>query len=145
MKVIILVALLIFLGSAEVGYPVRCVEIGDSVLGTVTDCDVISDPIPFRWTATIKAKKNLKWAGLDDVTYIYSNPDQTIVGNCTLAAPLPGAINKNDNITIEQTCYRFDPPMDKYASLVILFFYTHHDTFDDVLMYNFPIPGVNND
>jgi len=28
--------------------------------------------------------------------------------------------------------------MEKYASLLVLFFYSHHDTFDDVLMYNFP-------
>lgn len=143
MKTIICVAFLIFISSANVGYPVRCLEVGDSVLGTVTDCDVISDPLPFRWTSTIKAKKNLKWAGLDDIRYIYSNPDQTITGNCTLAAPLPGDFAKNEEIVIEQTCYRFDPPMDKYASLLLLFFYSHHDTFDDVLMFNFPIPGVN--
>ena len=35
--------------------------------------------------------------------------------------------------------------MEKYASLTILFFYTHHDTFDDVLMYNYPIPGTTID
>lgn len=27
------------------------------------------------------------------------------------------------------------------ASLAIIFFYTHHDSFDDVLMFSFPIPG----
>ena len=70
------------------------------MLGTVTDCDVKSDPIPFRWTSTIKVKKNVKWAGLDDISYIYSNPDQTITGNCSTAAPLPGNFSKNDNITI---------------------------------------------
>ncbi len=33
----------------------------------------------------------------------------------------------------------------KGATLVIIFFYTHHDSFDDVLMYKFPIPGYIND
>jgi hypothetical protein len=45
------------------------------VIGTVTDCDVSNDPLPFNWTATIKLKKACKWAGIDDIYYIYSNPD----------------------------------------------------------------------
>lgn len=56
-------------------YPVRCKEVGDSLLGTVTDCDVTHDPLPFKWTSTVKLKKNLKWAGTDDVQIIYSNPN----------------------------------------------------------------------
>ena len=43
-------------------------------MGTVTDCEVEHDPVPFKWTATIKVKKNVKWAGIDDIKYIYSNP-----------------------------------------------------------------------
>lgn len=33
----------------------------------------------------------------------------------------------------------------KGANLLVMVFYTHHETFDDVLMYNFPIPGFVND
>jgi hypothetical protein len=115
------------------------------VIGTVSDCDVVSDPLPFKWTTTFKLKKNCKWAGVDDVYIIYSNPDETIEGKCTLAAPLPGAYNKGDTITIEQTCNSFNPPLVKGANLVVMVFYTHHDSFDDVLMYNFPIPGYINE
>ena len=104
---------------------------------------MLNDPLPFHWTATIKAKKNVKWAGKDDVSYIYSNPDGTLEGNCSLATPLPGTFNKNDNITIEQTCFSFSEPLAKYANLVIMFFYTHHDSLDDVLMFNYPIPGYS--
>ncbi len=135
------IAATVFCGD---GYPVRCKEVGDSVLGTVTDCDVSHDPLPFKWTSTIKLKKNVKWAGVDDVQYIYSNPNETVAASCSLAAPLPGAYNKNDNLTIEQTCSKYDPPLFKGANLVIMFFYTHHDSFDDVLMYTFPIPGYIN-
>lgn len=115
------------------------------MIGTVTDCDVTSDPLPFTWTTTLKLKKNCKWAGLDDVYYIYSNPDQTIEGKCTTAATLPGNYSKNDNVTIQQTCTSFTPALMKGANLVVMVFYTHHETFDDVLMYNFPIPGYVND
>lgn len=106
MKVFLTLALLLACSLAtQVAYPVRCQEIGgDSVLGTVTDCDVQSDPLPFKWTATIKVKKTCKWAGLDDVSYIYSNPDDTIEGKCMTAATLPGTYSKNDNVTIQQTC-----------------------------------------
>lgn len=114
------------------------------MIGTVTDCDVMSDPLPFKWTTVIKLKKACKWAGLDDITYIYSNPDDTIDGSCITAASLPGTYNKNDNISIQQTCTSFNPPLVKGANLVVMVFYTHHETFDDVLMYNFPIPGYVN-
>ena len=109
-------------------YPIRCSEIGgDSGLGTVTDCDVKNDPFPFHWTATIRLKKNIKWAGIDDVQYIYSNPDESVEANCSLATPKVGNYSKNDNLTIEQICYRdTNPPLVKGANLVILFFYTHH-------------------
>ena len=73
--------------------------------------------------------------------YFYSNPDETVEGNCTLATPLAGNYSKNDNLTIEQTCFGFNPPLVKGASLLVLYFYTHHDSFDDVLMFNYPIPG----
>lgn len=66
---------LLALAHFTYAYPARCAEIGDSVLGTVTDCDVQHDPLPFHWTSTVKLKKNLKWAGVDDVSYIYSNPN----------------------------------------------------------------------
>ena len=136
---IILLSVL-FVSSAS--YPIRCVEIGgDSGLGTVSDCDVKNDPFPFHWTATVRLKKNLKWAGADDVSYIYSNPDETVEGNCTLATPLAGNYSKNDNLTIEQTCFSFNPPLVKGASLLVLYFYTHHESIDDVLMFNYPIPG----
>jgi hypothetical protein len=132
------------LAVAVVGYPVRCIEIGDSVLGTVSDCDVLSDPLPFHWTSTITLKKNVKWAGIDDIYYIYSNPDDTLEANCTLAAPLPGNYSRGANLTIEQTCFKFTPQLVRGANLVVMFFYTHHDSFDDVLMYNYPIPGYIN-
>ena len=137
---IILLSLL-FVSSAS--YPIRCVEIGgDSGLGTVSDCDVKNDPFPFHWTATVRLKKNVKWAGADDVSYIYSNPDESVESNCSLATPKVGNYSKNDNLTIEQICYRdTNPPLVKGANLVILFFYTHHESFDDVLMFNYPIPG----
>ncbi len=141
MKIILLIIGLFAVTFAKFQYPVRCIEVGDSVLGTVTDCDVASDPLPFKWSSTIQAKKNVKWAGIDDFYTIYSNPDQTIVANCSNAASLPGNFTKNDNIFLQQTCFGFDPPLEKYATLVVLVFYTHHETFDDVLMYNFPIPG----
>lgn len=77
----IIVLGLCLLGMIQ-AYPVRCSEIGSaslgSVLGVVTDCDVLSDPLPFRWTSTVKLSKNVKWAGPDDVKYIYSNPDGSI-------------------------------------------------------------------
>jgi hypothetical protein len=110
----------------------------------VTDCDVQSDPLPFQWSSTIKLKKNCKWAGLDDVYIIYSNPDETISGTCNIAVTLAGAYNKNDNIYISQSCYSFNPPLMKGANLLVIAFYTHHETLDDVLMYNFPIPGYVN-
>jgi len=62
-----------------------------------------------------------------------------------LASPVPGTYSKNDNITIAQTCNSFDPPLVKGANLIVMVFYTHHDSFDDVLMYNFPIPGYINE
>lgn len=93
---------LLALGHITHAYPVRCIEIGDSLLGTVTDCDVTSDPLPFKWTSTIKLKKNLKWAGLDDVSYIYSNPNETVSSTCNTGAPLPGSYSRNDNLTISQ-------------------------------------------
>ena len=72
----------LFLLGIVYTYPVRCSEIGvdplGSVLGTVTDCDVLSDPLPFHWISTVKLNKNVKWAGPDDVKYIYSNPDGSI-------------------------------------------------------------------
>ncbi len=142
-----LLCLFVMLGLAmgeTVTYPVRCQQIGDSVLGTVSDCNVLSDPLPFRWETTIKLKKNVKWAGVDDVYIIYSNPDQTITGNCQTAATLPGNFSKNDNVLISQTCTSFTPPLVVGANLVVMVFYTHHDSFDDVLMYNFPIPGYIN-
>lgn len=75
MKIVAFILLTILFVSCA-GYPIRCVEIGgDSDLGTVSDCDVKNDPFPFHWTATVRLKKNLKWAGQDDVQYIYSNPD----------------------------------------------------------------------
>jgi hypothetical protein len=114
-------------------------------LGTVSDCNVLSDPLPFRWETTIKLKKAVKWAGIDDVYIIYSNPDQTITGNCQTAATLPGNFSKNDNVLISQTCTSFTPPLVVGANLLVMVFYTHHDSFDDVLMYNFPIPGYIND
>jgi hypothetical protein len=84
----------------------------------------------------------LKWEGTDDVQYIYSNPDQSVEANCSLATPKPGSYNKNDNLTIGQECIRdTNPPLVKGATLVIIFFYTHHESFDDVLMFNYPIPG----
>lgn len=70
------------------------------MIGTVTDCDVKSDPLPFKWTTTIKLKKSCKWQGVDDIYIIYANPDETIAGKCTLAATLPGTLSKNDNVTI---------------------------------------------
>lgn len=42
----------------------------------------------------MKLKKNVKWAGLDDVTYIYSNPDDTVSADCLVATPLPGNYSK---------------------------------------------------
>jgi hypothetical protein len=140
----VLVVLLVSLAALVEAYPVRCQEVGDSVIGTVSDCDVQSDPLPFKWTATIKLKKACKWAGLDDVRFIYSNPDESIEGSCNTGATLPGNFSKNDNITIQQSCNSFSPPLEKGATLVVLVFYTHHDSFDDVLMYNFPIPGYVN-
>lgn len=146
MKLILSLIFLLSVAFAnQVAYPVRCQEIGDSVIGAVTDCDVTSDPLPFTWSTIIKLKKTCKWAGIDDVSYIYSNPDQTIEGTCTTGTTLPGSYSKNDNITIQQTCRSFSPPLEKGATLLVLVFYTHHETFDDVLMYNFPIPGyINN-
>lgn len=141
---ILLVVLLVSLAGVGASYPVRCQEVGDSVIGTVTDCDVQSDPLPFKWTTTIKLKKGCKWAGLDDIRFIYSNPDDSIEATCNTAATLPGNFSKNDNITIQQTCSSFSPPLQKGANLVVIVFYTHHDSFDDVLMYNFPIPGYIN-
>lgn len=132
----------VILPAVALCYPVRCSEIGDSPLGTVTDCDVLNDPMPFHWTSTVRLKKNIKWAGIDDVSYIYSNSNESVIANCTLAAPEPGTYSRNDNITIEQTCFNFNPQLAKYATLIILFFYSHHDSFDDVLMYNYPIPGT---
>jgi hypothetical protein len=111
------------------------------VIGTVTDCDAQHDPLPFIWTTSIKLKKSCKWAGLDDLAYIYSNPDDTIEASCITAVTLPGTYSKNDNISIQQS---FDPPLVKGANLMVIVFYTHHDSFDDVLMYNFPIPGYVN-
>jgi hypothetical protein len=101
----------------------------------------VHDPLPFKWTTTISLKKSCQWAGVDDVFYIYSNPDGTIIGNCFLAAPLPATFKKGDEITIEQTCTSFSPLLVNGANLLVLVFYTHHDSLDDVLMYNFPIPG----
>ncbi len=127
MKLILCVLLLLAsVLSQQLTYPIRCQEIGDSVIGTVSDCHVTSDPLPFTWTTTIKLKKTCKWAGTDDVYYIYSNPDQTIEGKCNTAATLPGTFNKNDNVTIQQTCSSFNPPLEKGATLVVLVFYTHH-------------------
>lgn len=110
----------------------------------MTDCDVLSDPVPFKWTTTIKLKKSVKWAGLDDVQYIYSNPDDSIEGICSTAASLPGTYSRNDNVTIQQSCTSFNPALVKGANLVVIVFYTHQSSFDDVLMYNFPIPGYIN-
>jgi len=132
----------VLLTTVALSYPVRCSSIGDSPLGAITDCDVLNDPLPFHWTSTVKLKKNLKWAGADDVSYMYSNSNESLIANCTLATPQPGTYNKNDTITIAQTCYGFVPSLQKYATLIILFFYTHHDSIDDVLMYNYPIPGT---
>lgn len=103
-----------------------------------------SDPLPFIWTASVKLKKTCKWAGLDDVTYIYSNPDGDVSGVCTTAATLPGTYNKNDNVFVQQSCSSFSPELMKGANLLVLVFFTHHETFDDVLMFNFPIPGYVN-
>lgn len=86
--------------TEQANYPVRCVEVGDSPLGTVVDCDVSNDPLPFKWTATVQLKTNVKWAGIDDVKYFYSNPNETVHSNCTLGAPLPGTYKKGANITI---------------------------------------------
>jgi hypothetical protein len=58
-------------------------------------------------------KKSVKWAGLDDVQYIYSNPDDVIEGTCSTAASLPGAYSKNDNVTIQQSCTSFNPALVK--------------------------------
>lgn len=41
-------------------------------------------------------------------------------------------------------CLSFTPPLQKGANLVVLMFYSHHDSFDDVLMINVPIPGYVN-
>jgi hypothetical protein len=61
-----------------------------------------------------------------------------------MATTNQGSYNKNDNIYIQQTCYEFMPPLEKGANLVVMVFYTHHDSFDDVLMYSVPIPGYIN-
>jgi hypothetical protein len=66
---------LTFLTTTSHSYPVRCTDVGGSSLADVTDCDVINDPLPFRWTTTFTLKKKLNWAGSDDVRYIYSNAD----------------------------------------------------------------------
>jgi hypothetical protein len=101
--------------------------------------------LPFKWTSTVKLKKNVKWAGLDDVSYIYSNANETVTSTCNLGAPLPGTYSRNDNLTISQECTKFEPKLFYGASLAVIFFYTHHDSFDDVLMFNFPIPGYNSE
>ena len=118
-KLIVLCLLL----CVALSYPIRCTEIGgDSGLGTVTDCDVKTDPFPFQWSATIKLRKNVKWAGVDDVKYIYSNPDESVEANCSMTLPLVGNYSKNDNLTIEQICSKdTNPPLVKGANLVIIF------------------------
>jgi hypothetical protein len=136
--------LILFLLATTVGYPVNCSEIGISLLGMISDCDVLSDPLPFHWTSTITLKKNVKWAGIDDVSYLYSNSDETLKANCTLAAPLPGNYNQGVNLTIEQTCFKFTPQLVKGAKLLATFFQTHQERFSDVLVYNYPIPGYIN-
>ena len=51
-------AILIFVNSVNGGYPACCTGVEDSDLQTVKDCDVICDPLPFRWTSIIKIKKH---------------------------------------------------------------------------------------
>ena len=97
-QMLLVLSLVLAIGS---GYPIRCVEIGgDSALGTVDDCDVQHDPFPFHYTATIKLKKNVKWAGIDDVSIMYANPDDSVEGNCTTTIPVPTNYSKGSNVTM---------------------------------------------
>ena len=134
-------AVLLCLFTSAVSYPVRCQAVGDSPLGNVSDCDVINDPLPFKWKVTLLIKKALKWAGVDDIKIFYANPHETVESNCSLAVPDAGQYKPNSKLSFEQTCYSFDPQLQKYAMLTIMVFYSHHDTIDDVLMFTFPIPG----
>lgn len=77
MKAISLILLVSFLVLAKT-YPIKCEPIGDSDLGELAACDVIHDPFPFNYTASVQLKKDIKWTGIEDVRYIYSNPDQTV-------------------------------------------------------------------
>ena len=121
----ILVFLALSLVLSVSSYPVRCKSVGDSPLGVISDCDVQHDPLPFKWTSSIKLKKSLKWAGIDDVKIIYSNPNETLTVNCTLTVPPPGPYTSKDTLTIEQECTKFTPALMQGASLAIMFFPTH--------------------
>ena len=72
------VVLLGCLTAGDASYPVRCTPVGESPLGVVDDCDVANDPFPFKWSVTLKVKKNLNWIGRDDVKIIYANPHETV-------------------------------------------------------------------
>ena len=109
-------------------------------------CEERPFPLPVDCLGETQKEHKVGWprghqVPLPPPRYFYSNPDETVEGNCTLATPLAGSYSKNDNLTIEQTCFGFNPPLVKGASLLVLYFYTHHDSFDDVLMFNYPIPG----
>ena len=121
----IILFLVLTLLSTAACYPVRCKSVGDSPVGVISDCDVQHDPLPFHWTTTIKLKKNVKWAGMDDVKVIYSNPNETLTVNCTMTVPTPGTYSHGDSLTVEHQCTKFTPALMQGATLAVMFFLTH--------------------
>jgi hypothetical protein len=117
---VLLVLVLVHSGSLD------CREIGECKRVNLDGCETLHNPFPFIWEATVTLTKDYTWHGLDDVFFIYSNPDSfPIKANCTTAVPLPGQYKAGDHLSIQQTCYSFDKPLKKGSHVSFWMFYSY--------------------
>jgi len=74
-------------------------------------CEILNDPYPLKWEATITLSQNYTWRGIDDLFWSYANGNEPVEDNCQTATTLPGPYSKGSNITIQQTCLSFKPKL----------------------------------
>lgn len=132
MKIYLLILALFLVATSNAQ---KCQQVGDSALGKVASCKVVSPPPQLQWSINVTLQKEYNWLGADDVKYAYLTiDDKPITETCYPGQTIKGKYPKGTTILLEHLCFNFSPQVKKGDKLYLLIF-SSQDSGDSQVIY----------